>query len=62
MNEIQYSKIADALVDTGYIVIQNALSKLLIAKLYTQAQDESNYKKAGISNTQGRHVDATKTQ
>jgi len=60
MNEEQYSQITDALVDTGYIVIENALDKELIDNLYTLSQNETQYKQAGISNTKNSHVDSTK--
>ncbi len=60
MNEGQYSQITDALVDTGYIVIENALDKELIDKLYTLSQNETQYKQAGISNSQNSHMDSTK--
>lgn len=60
MNEAQYSRITDALVDRGYIVIKDALSKELIVKLYELSQDESLYKQAGISRSKDTHIDSTR--
>ena len=57
MYETIYSKITDALVDDGYIVIQNALSKELPNKLLNILKDESAFKKAGISGADDLHLD-----
>lgn len=60
MNEERYSRITDALVETGYIVMEHAFCSELIDKLYKVSQDESKYKQAGISSTKETHVDNTK--
>lgn len=44
-----YSKITDALVDVGYIVIEDAISKNLSQLLLRDAKIENNFKPAGIS-------------
>ena len=49
MYEDLYSQIADALVEDGYIVIQNALEASLIQELLQTAKNITNYKQAGIS-------------
>lgn len=60
MNEVVYEKIADALVDDGYIIIEDALTHKLTQELLLFAKDETHYKKAGISSTQTTHVDINK--
>lgn len=60
MYENLYSKITDALVDDGYIVIENALEKELTIKLMQSSLDEGAYKKAGISASSSLHVDSSK--
>jgi len=60
MNEELHSKITDALVENGYIVIEDALSKQLTQKLFKHSQDETSYKQAGISNKNNKHIDSTK--
>jgi len=60
MNEELYSQITDALVDTGYIIIKDALPKKTTQKLYRLSQDETTYKQAGISSTKNNHIDTTK--
>ena len=60
MYEKLYSNIADALVEDGYIIIQNALEKQLSHRLCLLAQDENGYKNAGISSSLNLHVDSTK--
>jgi len=54
-----YPKIIDALVEDGYIIIKNALHVELANKLKEFAQNEDNFKRAGISNT-ALHVDNNK--
>jgi SM-20-related protein len=60
MYEKLYSKITDALVDDGYIIIQNALSSELPHRLLKIAQDESAFKKAGISGAGDLHIDSSR--
>ncbi|WP_457747080.1 2OG-Fe(II) oxygenase [Sulfurimonas sp.] len=55
-----YEKITDALVDDGYIVIENALPLKLSQKLSQQAKDTQTYKQAGISNAQAQHLDTNR--
>jgi len=57
MYELLYSKITDALVTHGYIIIENALETNLAPKLLLLAQNEENYKEAGVSNSTNYHVD-----
>ena len=52
-----YSKITDALVNEGYIVITNALDTELSKKLKQFAQNEPNFKRAGISGKGDLHLD-----
>ena len=54
-----YSDIADALVEHGYIVIENALSSNLSEKLL-QNIDEDLFKNAGISSKSDRHLDKSR--
>ena len=49
MYENIYEQITDALVDHGYIVIEDALGETLASKLLAQAKAEKNYKAAGVS-------------
>ncbi len=58
MYENLYLKITDALVDDGYIVIQNALDSKLPKELVSIAEDESSFKKAGISGAGDLHLDS----
>lgn len=44
-----YSKITDALVEDGYIVIENALVAELSQELSQLSKNITNYKQAGIS-------------
>ena len=55
-----YKQITDSLVNNGYIILENALDFTLSKSLLTLAQDEKNYHKAGISNTQNLHIDSKK--
>ena len=52
-----YEKITDALVTDGYIVIENALEEKLVQQLLQKAQQEQNYKNAGISASSAVHID-----
>ncbi|DAB29911.1 MAG TPA: proline hydroxylase [Sulfurimonas sp. UBA12504] len=49
MSEILYSKITDALVRDGYIVVPNAISSALSQNLCILAKNFQNFKRAGIS-------------
>ena len=60
MNKRYYPKITDALVSDGYIVLENALDEVMCKKLLKSAQDETFFKKAGISSSDSLHVDETK--
>jgi len=60
MNQQLYEKIADALVDNGYIIIENALQDKLVNSLLSFGQDEKHYKKAGISSSSNLHIDSSK--
>jgi len=57
MYEKLYSNITDALVENGYIVIQNALDKNLSFKLLKSAQNEPDFTRAGISGAGDLHLD-----
>jgi len=57
MYKEQYQKIIDALVKDGYVVIENALHVELASKLKHFAQNESDFKRAGISANTALHVD-----
>jgi len=52
-----YSKITDALVNDGYIVITDALDKELPKKLKQFALNEPDFKRAGISGKGDLHLD-----
>ena len=52
-----YEKITDALVDDGYIVIEDALPLTLNQQLLAKIATLSSYKQAGISNSSALHVD-----
>jgi SM-20-related protein len=58
MYENLYSKITDALVDDGYIIIKNALPEELSSRLLKSTQAESAFKKAGISGANSLHLDS----
>jgi len=55
--ETLYEKITDALVNDGYIIIEDALETELSQKLLHLAQQENNYKEAGISSSDALHLD-----
>ncbi len=52
-----YSKITDALVNDGYIIIENALDEKLFPKLKNFAKNEKDFKHAGISGSNELHLD-----
>lgn len=58
MTQNLYSKITDALVENGYIVIENAFGSELSNKLLNLAKSETDFKKAGISSSSDLHVDS----
>ncbi|RLA79304.1 MAG: 2OG-Fe(II) oxygenase, partial [Epsilonproteobacteria bacterium] len=60
MNEKLYSKITDALVGDGYIVIQNALDEELGSSLLNFAKNEKDFKRAGISGKGDLHLDSSR--
>ena len=49
MYENIYEHITDALVNHGYVVIEDALNAALAPKLFVEAKEEQNYKVAGVS-------------
>ena len=57
MNEKLYSKITDALVTDGYIIIENALSSELTTNLLDFSKEEKDFKRAGISGAGDLHLD-----
>ena len=59
-NENVYSQIADAIVEDGYIVLENVLNIDLAKSLRKISNNETLYKKAGISNTSDLHIDHSK--
>lgn len=52
-----YSKITDALVNDGYIVITDALDEKLSPSLKQFAKNEPDFKRAGISGAGDLHLD-----
>lgn len=60
MRETLYSQITDALVNDGYIVIENALGKELCSGLYEYAKSEQDFKPAGISSSSDLHLDKSR--
>ncbi len=60
MNEKLYSKITDALVNDGYIIIENALNTDLPKKLLNYIQNQDDFKRAGISSSNKLHLDNTR--
>jgi len=57
MNEEIYLKITDALVDNGYIIIEDALDAKLVNKLLNVVEEERGFKQAGISGGGKLHLD-----
>ena len=60
MYEELYSKVADALVEDGYIVLSDALRAEIILALKEIILNSDGFKKAGISNSNSLHVDLSK--
>ena len=60
MNKNLHLKIVDALVNDGYIVIENAITKELCSALLQDARSESGFTNAGISSTNDLHIDSSK--
>ena len=60
MNEELYAKITDALVDNGYIVVEDALDKNVPKELHAYAKNLTTFKQAGISATNALHLDQSK--
>ena len=60
MQKNLYSKITDALVNDGYVVITDALDKELPKKLKQFAMNEPDFKRAGISGKGDVHLDDTR--
>ena len=60
MYEELYSKITDALVEDGYIVLNDALERETLLSLQETIQKSEGFKKAGISSSNQLHIDATK--
>lgn len=57
MYEKIYTQITDALVEDGYIIVENALDSNLASALYKEAEDEQDFKRAGISSSSNLHLD-----
>lgn len=55
-----YSKITDALVEDGYIIIKNALDEKIPSELLNFAKNETHFKNAGISASSDTHIDSNK--
>ncbi len=55
--ETLYSNITDALVNDGYIIIEDALSPELPTQLINFATSQTDFKKAGISGAGDLHLD-----
>ena len=53
-----YADITDALVDDGYIIIENALDSKLSKELERFSHLQTAFKKAGISGAEALHFDA----
>lgn len=60
MSQELYSKIADALVEDGHIIIPHAINKELSLNLLTHAKKTKNYKTAAISRAAKKQVNPTK--
>ena len=57
MYEKLYSKITDALVEDGYIILSDALDSSLPQKLLEITNNEEAFSKAGISKSTALHID-----
>jgi len=60
MNAELFESITESLVESGYIVIENALDLTLLEELSLYGEDESFYQKAGISSKNDLHIDSNK--
>lgn len=60
MNDKESLEIVDALVNDGYIVIEDAFSSALSQELLLCAQQSKQFKQGGISSAGDLHLDATK--
>lgn len=60
MNTKTYTLIVDALVEDGYIIIQDALSSELCHSLLEDAKSNEGFTRAGISGADDVHLDASK--
>lgn len=60
MYENFYEKIVGALVENGYVVLENALDSTLAKELFNKAKNATNYKRAGVSASSALHLDETK--
>ncbi len=58
MYEKLYLQITDALVEDGFIVVKEALSQEIVHAMNVLLQNETNFKKAGISGSSDLHLDA----
>jgi SM-20-related protein len=58
MHTAIYEKITQALVDDGYVVIENVLGEQISKGLLEFAKIESEFKKAGISGGVDLHIDS----
>ena len=58
--ETLYSNITDALVENGYIIIENALDSKLPQQLQHVARTQTSFKKAGISGAGDLHLDTNR--
>jgi len=55
-----YSQITDALVEDGYIIIENSFNSPLASSLKNYALHETDFKRAGISGAADLHLDNTR--
>jgi len=55
-----YSQITDALVEDGYIIIENSLNSPLASSLKNYSLNETDFKRAGISGASDLHLDNTR--
>ncbi len=60
MQTTLYTKIIEALVEDGYIILEDAFSQTLTNELLTLAKQEGAYKSAAISKSTTAHIDKNK--
>ncbi|HIP20246.1 MAG TPA: 2OG-Fe(II) oxygenase [Sulfurimonas sp.] len=60
MNSLIYEKVLVGLIENGYIVLKEALSKEMQNSLYKIAVNTNMYKQAGISSSNEKHIDNSK--